>query len=131
MPYYENVFIARQDLSGSAVDELADRLAKTVEEHGGKVAKKEYWGLKTLAYRMKKNRKGHYVLFNLDAPPEAVSELERNMRFSEDVLRYLTVRVRELEEGPSVMMERRERRERGGRGRRGGRDDDRQREKAS
>lgn len=130
MPYYENVFIARQDISASAVEELAQRLGKVVDDNGGTITKTEHWGLKNLAYRIKKNRKGHYVLLNIDGPPEAIGELERTMRYDEDVLRYLTVRVNALEEGPSAMMERRDRREgRGGRGRRGGRGDDRPRER--
>ncbi|SRR5579875_214931 len=109
MPFYENVFIARQDVSAAQVEALADTFANLVGEHGGKVTKREYWGLRNLAYRIKKNRKGHYVLFNLDAPPAAVHELERTMRINEDVLRYLTVRVEALEEGPSAMMQARSR----------------------
>jgi small subunit ribosomal protein S6 len=94
------------------VEALADTFANLVAENGGKVEKREYWGLRNLAYRMKKNRKGHYVLFNLDAPAAAVSELERNMRINEDVLRYMTIRVEELEAGQSAMMRRSERDER-------------------
>ena len=109
MPFYENVFIARQDVSSAQVETLTDTLANLVTEHGGKVTKREYWGLRNLSYRIKKNRKGHYVLLNLDAPPAAVNELERNMRINEDVLRYLTVRVEALEEGPSAMMQARAR----------------------
>src|SRR5487761_1818806 len=105
MPFYENIFIARQDVSSAQVDALTDTFANLVTEHGGKVTKREYWGLRNLAYRIKKNRKGHYVLLNLDAPPAAVNELERNMRINEDVLRYLTVRVDALEEGPSAVMQ--------------------------
>lgn len=105
MPYYENVFIARQDISASQVDSLTDGFANAIQGAGGTVAKREYWGLKNLAYKIKKNRKGHYVLLNLDAPAEAVLEMERQMRINEDVLRYLTVRVDELEEGPSAMMQ--------------------------
>jgi len=105
MAFYENVFIARQDISASQVDALADGFAVVVAEHGGQITKREYWGLRNLTYRVKKNRKGHYVLFNIDAPPAAVSEMERNMRINEDVLRYLTVRVEELEAGPSVVMQ--------------------------
>ncbi len=116
MPNYENVFIARQDISATQVDTLVETFAGTIEGMGGKVAKREYWGLKNLAYRIKKNRKGHYVLLNLDAPAEAVHEMERQMRINEDVLRYLTVRVDELEEGPSVMMQSRGERRRGERG---------------
>ncbi len=119
MPFYENVFIARQDISASQVDALADGFTTIIAEQGGQVVKREYWGLRSLSYRMKKNRKGHYVLFNLDAPPAAISELERNMRINEDVLRYLTVRVEALEEGPSAVMQSRGRGEERERGRRG------------
>src|SRR5579863_6426269 len=118
MPFYENVFIARQDISTAQVEALTDTFANLVAENGGKVEKREYWGLRNLAYRIKKDRKGHYVLFNLDAPAAAVSELERNMRINEDVLRYLTIRVDVHEEGPSAVMQNRGRsdeRERGGR----------------
>ncbi|HXY98751.1 MAG TPA: 30S ribosomal protein S6 [Stellaceae bacterium] len=131
MPFYENVFIARQDISASQVDALADTLTAVVAEQGGQVTKREYWGLRNLSYRIKKNRKGHYVLFNLDAPPNAVSELERTMRINEDVIRYLTVRVEALEEGPSVVMQNRGRGEERERGRRGGYGDrDRDRDEA-
>jgi small subunit ribosomal protein S6 len=112
MPLYENVFIARQDISAAQVEALADTFTALVAEHGGKVEKREYWGLRNLAYRVKKNRKGHYMLFNLDAPPIAVSELERNMRINEDVLRYLTIKVEELEAGPSAVLQNRGRDER-------------------
>jgi small subunit ribosomal protein S6 len=112
MPFYENVFIARQDISTAQVEALADTFAALVAEQGGKIEKREYWGLRNLAYRVKKNRKGHYMLFNLDAPPAAVSELERNMRINEDVLRYLTIRVEELEAGPSAMLQNRGREDR-------------------
>lgn len=117
MPLYENVFIARQDISTAQVETLTDTFANLVAEHGGKVEKREYWGLRNIAYRIKKNRKGHYVLFNLDAPPTAVSELERNMRINEDVLRYLTIRVDELETEPSAMLNSKNRDERGDRDR--------------
>ena len=103
MPFYENVFIARQEISATQVDALTETFTGLVETNGGKVTKKEYWGLRSLSYRIKKNRKGHYVLLNLDAPPPAVLELERNLRLHEDVLRYLTVRIEALEEGPSAM----------------------------
>jgi small subunit ribosomal protein S6 len=121
MPFYENIFIARQDVSSAQVEALADSFATLVGEQGGQVTKREYWGLRNLSYRIKKNRKGHYMFFNLDAPPAAVNELERNMRINEDVIRYLTVRVEALEEGPSVVMQSRSRgeereRERGRRG---------------
>ena len=112
MPLYENVFIARQDISGAQVDALADQFTQLIADNGGEVKKRENWGLRNLAYRMKKNRKGHYVLFNLEAPAAAVSELERNMRINEDILRYMTIRVDALEEGPSAMMRRAERDER-------------------
>jgi small subunit ribosomal protein S6 len=112
VPLYENVFIARQDISTAQVEALTETFATLVAENGGKVEKREYWGLRNLAYRMKKNRKGHYVLFNLEAPPAAVSELERNMRINEDILRYMTIKVEEHEEGPSAMMRRAERDER-------------------
>src|ERR1700761_1326751 len=104
MPLYENVFIARQDISGAQVDQLADTFTQLIAEQGGEIKKREYWGLRNLSYRMNKNRKGHYVLFNIEAPAPAIAELERTMRINEDVLRYLTIRVDELEEGPSPVM---------------------------
>ncbi len=103
MSYYESVFIARQDISAPQVETLADTFTEIISGGGGTVTKREYWGLRNLAYRIKKNRKGHYMLFNIDAPSDAVLEMERNMRISEDILRYMTIRVDELEEGPSVM----------------------------
>ena len=103
MALYENVFIARQDIAASQVDALIERFEGVITANGGKVTKKENWGLRALAYRMNKNRKGYYVLFNIDAPAKALIELERQMRFDEDVIRYLSVRVDELEEGPSAM----------------------------
>jgi small subunit ribosomal protein S6 len=109
LPFYENIFIARQDISTAQVEALTETFANLVAENGGKVEKREYWGLRNLSYRMKKNRKGHYVLFNLEAPPAAVSELERNMRINEDVLRYLTIRVEAHETEPSAMMQSRNR----------------------
>lgn len=105
MPYYEHVFIARQDISSSQVETMVEGFTSLIEENGGKVAKSEFWGLKTLAYRIKKNRKGHYVLLNLDAPAAAVQELERNQRLHEDILRQLTLRVDELDEEPSIVMQ--------------------------
>ena len=105
MSLYENIFIARQDISGSQVDALVDTFSQLVADNGGEVKKREYWGLRNLSYRMRKNRKGHYVLFNIDAPPAAIAELERTMRINEDVIRYLTIRVDALEEGPSVIMQ--------------------------
>jgi small subunit ribosomal protein S6 len=112
MALYENVFIARQEISAAQVDALSDQFTTVLTENGGAVKKKEYWGLKSLAYRIKKNRKGHYVLLNIDAPPAAVHEMERQMRINEDILRFLTVRVDELEEGPSAMLQSRGREER-------------------
>src|SRR5919204_5254938 len=109
MALYENVFIARQDVPTTQVEALTTQFSELVTGLGGTVSKKEYWGLRSLTYRIKKNRKGHYTLFNIDAPPAAVKELERNMRINEDVLRYLTVRVDELEEGPSAMLQSRHR----------------------
>ncbi|MCC7167632.1 MAG: 30S ribosomal protein S6 [Rhodospirillales bacterium] len=105
MPFYENIFIARQDIAAPQVDALADQFAGVIAAGGGKVTKKEYWGLKSFAYKIKKNRKGHYILMNIDAPPPAIKEMERQMGINEDVVRYLTVRVEALEEGPSAMMQ--------------------------
>ena len=113
MALYENVFIARQDMSPAQVETLADDYGALMESLGGKVEKREHWGLKTLAYRIKKNRKGHYVLFNFDASGDAIAELERRMRLSEDVLRYLTVRIETVDERPSVMLQARPRDDRG------------------
>ena len=115
MPFYESVVIARQDIATTQVDTLADELTNIITEGGGKVTKRENWGLRSLAYRIKKNRKAHYLLFNIDAPPAAVKEYERRMRINEDVLRYLTVRVEELEEGQSAMLQKRDRDDRGDR----------------
>ena len=124
MSLYENIFIARQDISGAQVDALADSLTQLVADNGGEVKKREYWGLRNLAYRMRKNRKGHYVLLNIDAPPAAIAELERTMRINEDVIRYLTIRVDALEEGPSAIMQSRgSRDDRDSRGDRSSRDD--------
>ena len=120
MAYYETVFIARQDISSAQVEALADGFTQVIQEHGGQVTKREYWGLRNLSYRIKKNRKGHYILLNIDGGGPAVSEMERTMRINEDVLRYLTVRVEAIEEGPSVMMQARARGEERERGRRGG-----------
>ncbi len=109
MPYYESIFIARQDITAAQVDAMAAEFAEIVRKNGGQVTKTEPWGLRTMAYRIKKNRKGHYVLFNLDAPPAAVQELERNMRIHEDVLRFLTVQVESLDPAPSAILRREER----------------------
>jgi small subunit ribosomal protein S6 len=112
MPFYECVFIVRQDVPAPQVETLAASLAEIVTAQGGKVEKTEQWGLRNLAYRINKNKKGHYVLFNLDAPPAAVLELERNMRINEDVLRFQTVRVEVLETEPSAILRKDERPER-------------------
>ena len=133
MALYEHIFIARQDISGQAVDALAEELAGIITNNGGNVTKTENWGLRTLSYRIKKNRKGHYVLMNLDAPAEAVAEMERNERINEDILRVMTIRVDELEEGPSAVLRGRdERDDRRGRDRdRGDRNRDRNRDRDS
>ncbi len=105
MPYYESVLIARQDLSTQQVEAMAEQFAGVIQSGGGKVAKNEYWGLKPLAYRIKKNRKGHYHQLTIDAPAAAVQEMERQMRLNEDLLRHLTVRTDELNLEPSIMMQ--------------------------
>ncbi len=124
MSFYENVFIARQDISTNQVEALAEALATIISENGGQVTKREFWGLKNLSYRMKKNRKAHLTMLNVDAPAAALNEIERQERLNEDVLRYLTIRVEELEEGPSAMLQSRHR-DRDERDGRGGRDRDR------
>ena len=105
MPFYENVFVARQDLTPAKVTELTNKFVAAVEAKGGKVTKREDWGLRNLAYKIQKNRKGYYTLMNIDAPAEAIVEMERLMRLDENLLRYLTVKVKALEEGPSAMLE--------------------------
>lgn len=122
MAFYESVFIARQDVSTSQVDGLTDTFEKIIKDLGGSVTKKESWGLRTMAYRVKKNRKGHYVLMNIDAPADAIKEMERQMNLNEDVIRHLTTRVDELEEGPSAVLKAKERGD--DRGRRPGHDGD-------
>jgi len=112
MPLYESIFIVRQDIPATQVETIANSFADIVRNNGGQVTKTEQWGLRTLAYRINKNKKGHYVMFNLDAPSAAVDELERNMRINEDILRFMTVRVEELEAGPSAIMRKEERTER-------------------
>lgn len=118
MPLYEHVFMARQDVSAQQVEALTDQYKGVIEAAGGSIAKIEQWGLKSLAYRIKKNRKAHFTLLNISAPAPAVAEMERQMRLSEDVLRFLTVKVEALEDGPSVMLQKRERDERRGERRR-------------
>jgi small subunit ribosomal protein S6 len=129
MPLYEHVFLARQDVSAQQVEELTAQLTGVLEQLGGKVTKLEQWGVKSLAYRVRKNRKAHFTFMNVDAPPAALNEIERQERLNEDVLRYLTIRVEEHEEGPSAMMRKsdRDRDERGDRG--GFRDRDRDRDR--
>lgn len=109
MPLYEHVFLARQDLSQAQVDALAATATQIVEDGQGKVTKTETWGLKNLAYKIKRNRKAHYVMLNIEAPAGVVAELERQTAINEDVIRWLTVRVDELETGPSVMMRKQDR----------------------
>ncbi|MEZ5710846.1 MAG: 30S ribosomal protein S6 [Blastomonas sp.] len=117
MPAYEHVFLARQDLSQSQVDALAQAATKIIEDNQGKVTKTETWGLRSLAYKIQKNRKAHYVMLNIEGPTDVVAELERQTAINEDVIRYLTVRVDELEAGPSVMMRKNDRERRGRRDR--------------
>ena len=125
MALYEHIFLARQDVSPQQVEELTNQFTELLTQGGGKVTKNEYWGVKTLSYRIRKNRKAHYSLMNIDAPHAAVAEMERQMRINEDILRFMTIRVDELEEGPSAMMQKRDRDDRdgrdGGRGDRGDR----------
>ena len=126
MPLYEHVFLARQDISQTQVEALTKEYGEVITEGGGRIAKTEYWGLKSLAFKIKKNRKAHYSLMNIDAPPAAIAEMERRMGLSPDVIRFLTVSVEQHETEPSVQMrksDRDDRRdgERGGfRGDRGG-----------
>ncbi len=131
MPLYEHVFLARQDLAQAQVDALAETATNIVQSNGGQVVRTETWGLRSLAYRIQKNRKAHYVALDFTAPPNVVAELERQTQINEDVIRYMTIKVDAHEQGPSAMMRRSDRdRERGDRGDRGdrggrGRDEDR------
>jgi len=109
MALYEHIFLARQDVSPQQVEELTNAFTEVITQGGGKVSKNEYWGLKSLSYRIKKNRKAHYTLLNIDAPHQAVAEMERQQSLNEDILRFMTIRVDELEEGPSAMMQKRDR----------------------
>jgi small subunit ribosomal protein S6 len=119
MPSYEHVFLARQDLSQAQVDALAEAAVKIVEDQKGKVARTETWGLKQLAYKIEKNRKAHFVMLAMDAPGDTVAELERQASINEDIIRYLTIRVEEHENQPSIMMRKQDRRPARGRDRDG------------
>ena len=123
MPFYETVFIARQDLTTAQADGLIETFEKVITDQGGTVPKKESWGLRSMAYKIKKNRKGHYALMNIDATGPAIQELERQMHLHEDILRHLVTRVDEFEEGPSAVLRAKERGD--DRGRRGDHDGDR------
>jgi small subunit ribosomal protein S6 len=126
MALYEHIFLARQDLSGAQVDEIIQNYKTLLEENGGSVGRIENWGLKSLTYRIKKNRKAHYAILNVEASGAAIFEMERQMRINEDILRYMTVSVEEHEDGPSVMMQKRDRDDRGrGDRNRGDRNNDR------
>jgi small subunit ribosomal protein S6 len=123
MPFYEHIFLARQDLSAQQAEEMMAQYKGVVEQNGGSiVGDPEYWGVKSLNYRIKKNRKAHFVMLRLDTPPAAVDEMERQERINEDIIRFITVRVDAHEEGPSIMLQKRDRDERREE-RRGRRDD--------
>ena len=104
MAIYECVYIARQELTAAQAEQLSKDLTKIVSSNSGEIKRQEYWGLRNLAYKIRKNRKGHYTMFHIEAPASTIEELERNMRLNEDILRYLTVKIGKLPEGPSVMM---------------------------
>ena len=105
MRLYESVFIARQDITTAQVETMADEFSEIITSAGGSIKKREYWGLRALAYRIKKNRKGHYVMLNMETGPEALREYERLMGLNEDVLRFLNIRIEEVEDSPSIMMQ--------------------------
>ena len=128
MPLYEHVLIARQDLSNTQAEGLIEHFSTVLAGNGGKVVENEYWGVRTLAYKINKNRKGHYAFLRSDAPSAAVQEMERLARLHDDVMRVLTVRVDEHREGPSIQMQKRDERERGDRGDRGDRGERRDRD---
>jgi small subunit ribosomal protein S6 len=123
MPLYEHVFMARQDISNAQMDTLTDQFKSVITDNGGSIGRSEYWGLKPLTYRIRKNRKAHFALMNITAPHEAVAEMERQMRLNDDVIRFMTIRVEEHDEEPSVQMragrDRGDRPDRGDRGDRG------------
>jgi small subunit ribosomal protein S6 len=123
MALYEHVFLARQDVSAQQVETMTEQFKGIIEAAGGQVSKIEYWGVKSLAYRIKKNRKAHFALLNISSAPAGVAEMERQMKINEDVIRFMTIKVDALEEGPSAMMQRREREERRDRERTERRDD--------
>ena len=118
MPFYEHVFMVRQDVTSQQVEALAEQYKGVIEAGGGSVEKLEMWGVKSLAYRINKNRKAHFTMLGLSAPPAAVAEMERQMRISEDVLRFMTIKVEAIDEAPSAMMQKRDRDERKDRERR-------------
>ena len=120
MALYEHIYLARQDVTPQQVETLTEQFKTVIEVNGGSIAKLEYWGVKTLAYRIKKNRKAHFTLLNINAPAAAVAEMERQMGINEDILRFMTIRMEEHEEGPSAMMRKREESDREDRGERRG-----------
>ena len=121
MPLYESVFIARQDISSAQAEQLTTEFSEIITNMGGEIKNTEFWGLRSLSYKIKKNRKGHYVLLHIEAPSEAITEMERLMRLNEDVLRYISLRLEEIPEGPSaIVLAKTERTDRGGRGGRPG-----------
>jgi small subunit ribosomal protein S6 len=108
MARYEHIYLARQDVTTQQVEAMTEQFKSVIEQGGGSIGKVEYWGVKTLAYRIRKNRKAHFTLFNIEAPASAVAEMERQMGINEDILRFMTLRVEEFEDGPSAMMRKRE-----------------------
>jgi small subunit ribosomal protein S6 len=121
MPLYEHVFISRQDLSNTQAESLVEHFGTVLSDNGGQIVESEYWGIKTMAYKINKNRKGHYAYLRTDAPAPAVQEMERLMRLHDDVMRVLTIKVDVHKEGPSVQMQKSDERDRGDRGDRGDR----------
>lgn len=115
MPLYEHVMISRQDLSNTQAESLVEHFGTVLSDNDGKVVDSEYWGIKTMAYKINKNRKGHYAFLRTDAPAPAIQEMERLMRLHEDVMRVLTIKVDEHAEGPSIQMQKRDERDRGDR----------------
>ena len=118
MALYEHIYLARQDVTAQQVEAMTEQFKSVIEANGGKIGKIEYWGVKSLAYRIKKNRKAHFTLMNIDAPAAAITEMERQMGINEDILRLMTIRVEEHEDGPSAMMRKRDDSERDERGER-------------